>query len=152
MAGAFGALAPAGHATSRRGSWRRTGRSSTCPGSPAGLGERGSIGMPGLAVDADVLASSWVISTEEVEGEVPPGVHRLLRFSVTLPNHRRRRPSMRRCQWICADSRVHTPADMLFRFYVHTPGKSRSVLDRKTEVKNAISRLCSLRSMGTTNV
>ena len=60
--------------------------------------------------------------------------------------------STRRCKWICADARVHTAADMLFRFYVHTPGKSRSVVDGKAEVKNAVSRLRSLRSMSATHV
>jgi hypothetical protein len=60
--------------------------------------------------------------------------------------------SARRFQWIGADPRVRTAANMLFRFYVHTPGKPLSVIDRKAEVKNAISRLCSLRSLSATHV
>jgi hypothetical protein len=55
-------------------------------------------------------------------------------------------------QRIRADPRVHTAPDVLFRFYVHTPGKSLSVIDRETEVEDAVSRLRSLRSLRTTNV
>ena len=50
-------------------------------------------GTPDLIVDADKLASSWVIYDEFVpnvcsaeEGGVTPGDHRLLRFTVTTPN------------------------------------------------------------------
>lgn len=51
-------------------------------------------GTPDLAVDARVLASSWVISDEYLsptlcsvqEGDVPPGDRRLLRFTVETPN------------------------------------------------------------------
>ena len=51
-------------------------------------------GMPNLVVDAAKLASSWVITHEflspdlcsVVEGDVPPGDHMLLRFTVTTPN------------------------------------------------------------------
>jgi hypothetical protein len=65
------------------------------PGAPRlGLGVPDLTGTPDLAVDAGKLASSWVITTEElaptlcsvVEGDVPPGTHRLLRFTVTTPN------------------------------------------------------------------
>jgi hypothetical protein len=60
----------------------------------AGLGVPDLTGTPDLAVDAAKLASSWVVTTEEltptlcsvVEGDVPPGTHRLLRFTVTTPN------------------------------------------------------------------
>jgi hypothetical protein len=62
-------------------------------------------------------------------------------------------PSLtRRCQRIRADSRVHAAADMLFRFYVHTPGKPLSVINGKTEVNDAVSRLRSLRSLSATHV
>jgi hypothetical protein len=60
--------------------------------------------------------------------------------------------STRGCQWIGADSRVHTAADMLFRFHVHTPGQSRPVIDGKTEVQDAIPRLRSLRPVAATHV
>jgi hypothetical protein len=50
-------------------------------------------GMPDLIVDAQKLATSWVIYDEYVpnvcsaaEGGVPVGDHRLLRFTVTTPN------------------------------------------------------------------
>ena len=51
-------------------------------------------GTPNLVVDAAKLASSWVITHENlapslcsvVEGDVPPGDHYLLRFTVTTPN------------------------------------------------------------------
>jgi hypothetical protein len=58
------------------------------------LGVPDLVGTPDLVVDAKKLASSWVIDTENlpatfcsvVEGDVPPGVHQLLRFTVTTPN------------------------------------------------------------------
>ena len=51
-------------------------------------------GVPDLIVDAAKLASSWVVYDEfvpgdacsAIEGEVPEGDHRLLRFTVTTPN------------------------------------------------------------------
>jgi hypothetical protein len=51
-------------------------------------------GTPNLVVDAAKLASSWVVTHENltsnlcsvVEGDVPPGEHYLLRFTVTTPN------------------------------------------------------------------
>lgn len=51
-------------------------------------------GMGDLVVDGKVLATSWVVYEEDlsptlcsvVEGDVPPGVHKTLRFSVTTPN------------------------------------------------------------------
>ncbi|HET6763541.1 MAG TPA: lysyl oxidase family protein [Longimicrobiaceae bacterium] len=67
----------------------------TAPAAPkAGLGVPDLIGMGDLVVDAPKLASSWVISTETlapnlcsvIEGDVPPGTHQLLRFTVTTPN------------------------------------------------------------------
>jgi hypothetical protein len=67
----------------------------TAPQQPrARLGEPDLIGTPNLVVDAAKLASSWVISHETllsttcsvVEGDVPPGDHYLLRFTVTTPN------------------------------------------------------------------
>lgn len=59
-----------------------------------GLGEQDLVGTPDLVVDAPKLASSWLIDTEDLpstlcsvrEGDVPPGVHRVLRFTVTTPN------------------------------------------------------------------
>ena len=52
------------------------------------------VGTPNLVVDAAKLASSWVVTHEYlapdlcsvVEGDVPPGDHYLLRFTVTTPN------------------------------------------------------------------
>ncbi len=51
-------------------------------------------GSPNLVVDAAKLASSWVVTHEYlsgnlcsvIEGDVPPGDHYLLRFTVTTPN------------------------------------------------------------------
>jgi hypothetical protein len=51
-------------------------------------------GLPDLVVDAKRLDQSWKISTENIvgsdcaaqEGEVPLGVHRLMRFTVSSPN------------------------------------------------------------------
>lgn len=51
-------------------------------------------GTADLVVDGQVLATSWVIYEEEllpsycsvIEGDVPPGTHKTLRFSVTTPN------------------------------------------------------------------
>lgn len=51
-------------------------------------------GTPDLIVDAKVLATSWVVYDQELkesfctlqEGGVPPGKHRVLRFTVTTPN------------------------------------------------------------------
>jgi hypothetical protein len=72
-----------------------TSKSTLAPTAPrARLGEPDLIGTPNLVVDAAKLASSWVISDESlaanlcsvVEGDVPPGDHRLLRFTVTTPN------------------------------------------------------------------
>lgn len=50
--------------------------------------------MPNLVVDAAKLATSWVVTHEDLapnlcsvqEGDVPPGDHMLLRFTVTTPN------------------------------------------------------------------
>ena len=51
------------------------------------------VGVPDLTVDAQVLKSSWVIYEETIppgctaeEGDVVPGDHRTLRFSVNTPN------------------------------------------------------------------
>jgi hypothetical protein len=72
-----------------------TSKSAVAPQQPrARLGEPDLIGSPNLVVDAAKLASSWVISHETlapnlcsvVEGDVPPGDHMLLRFTVTTPN------------------------------------------------------------------
>lgn len=60
--------------------------------------------------------------------------------------------SPRGCQQIRADARVHTTLNVLFRFHVHAPGKPLSVFDRETEVKDAVSRLCSLRSLSAPHV
>lgn len=60
--------------------------------------------------------------------------------------------STRGFQRIGAHSRVHTAANVLFRFYVHAPGKPLSVLHRKTEVDDAVPRLRSLRPMSATHV
>jgi hypothetical protein len=51
-------------------------------------------GTPDLIVDPKVLATSWVVYDQELkesfctlqEGGVPPGKHRVLRFTVTTPN------------------------------------------------------------------
>src|SRR5688572_21382940 len=51
-------------------------------------------GTPDLIVRQDMLASQWVVRNENlpadfcsvIEGEVTPGVRRLLRFSVFTPN------------------------------------------------------------------
>jgi lysyl oxidase len=51
-------------------------------------------GTPDLIVDSKVLATSWVVYDQELketfctlqEGGVPPGKHRVLRFTVTTPN------------------------------------------------------------------
>jgi len=51
-------------------------------------------GTPDLIVDAKRLADSWVVYDQELkesfcsleEGNTPPGVHRVLRFTVTTPN------------------------------------------------------------------
>ncbi|HEV8399615.1 MAG TPA: lysyl oxidase family protein [Gemmatimonadales bacterium] len=51
-------------------------------------------GTPDLIVDAKALATSWVVYDQELkesfctlqEGGVPPGKHRVLRFTVTTPN------------------------------------------------------------------
>jgi hypothetical protein len=59
-----------------------------------GLGVPDLVGTPDLVVDAKKLASSWTITTEDLapnlcsvlEGDVPPGTHQLLRFTVTTPN------------------------------------------------------------------
>ncbi len=52
------------------------------------------IGTPDLIVDSKALATSWVVYDQELkesfctlqEGGVPPGKHRVLRFTVTTPN------------------------------------------------------------------
>jgi hypothetical protein len=52
------------------------------------------VGTPNLVVDASKLATSWVVTRENltsnlcsvIEGDVPPGEHELLRFTVTTPN------------------------------------------------------------------
>jgi hypothetical protein len=51
-------------------------------------------GLPDLTVDAKTLQSHWVVRDENlpadycsvVEGGVTPGIHRLIRFTVTTPN------------------------------------------------------------------
>src|SRR6266446_3294528 len=51
-------------------------------------------GTPDLIVDSKDLATSWVVYDQELkesfctlqEGGVPPGQHRVLRFTVTTPN------------------------------------------------------------------
>jgi hypothetical protein len=51
-------------------------------------------GTPDLIVDAKAIATSWVVYDQELkesfctlqEGGVPPGKHRVLRFTVTTPN------------------------------------------------------------------
>src|SRR2546426_2042776 len=51
-------------------------------------------GTPDLIVDSKDLATSWVVYDQELkesfctlqEGGVPPGTHRVLRFTVTTPN------------------------------------------------------------------
>src|SRR5258705_12803985 len=51
-------------------------------------------GTPDLIVDSKALATSWVAYDQELkesfctlqEGGVPPGKHRVLRFTVTTPN------------------------------------------------------------------
>lgn len=51
-------------------------------------------GTADLVVDAQKLSTSWVIYEEDlspnlcsvIEGDVPPGVHKTLRFTVTTPN------------------------------------------------------------------
>ena len=51
-------------------------------------------GLPNLIVDSKALATSWVVYDQELkesfctlqEGGVPPGKHRVLRFTVTTPN------------------------------------------------------------------
>src|SRR5882762_1360146 len=51
-------------------------------------------GTPDLIVDSKALATSWVVYDQELkesfctlqEGGVPPGQHRVLRFTVTTPN------------------------------------------------------------------
>jgi len=72
-----------------------TSKSATAPQQPrARLGDPDLVGTPNLVVDAAKLASSWVITHEDlpatlcsvVEGDVPPGDHLLLRFTVTTPN------------------------------------------------------------------
>ena len=52
------------------------------------------LGVPDLIVDSKALATSWVVYDQELkesfctlqEGGVPPGQHRVLRFTVTTPN------------------------------------------------------------------
>ena len=52
------------------------------------------VGTPNLVVDAARLASSWIVTHENlvpdlcsvIEGDVPPGEHDLLRFTVATPN------------------------------------------------------------------
>lgn len=64
------------------------------PVAPALAQVQGLDTMPDLIVDARRLAASWLILEETieatscnvVEGGVAPGVHRLLRFTVTTPN------------------------------------------------------------------
>jgi len=51
-------------------------------------------GIPDLIVDSKALATSWVVYDQQLkesfctlqEGGVPPGQHRVLRFTVTTPN------------------------------------------------------------------
>ena len=50
--------------------------------------------LPNLIVNQDILAHSWIVRVENLpatfcsvqEGEVTPGEHTLLRFSVSTPN------------------------------------------------------------------
>ena len=59
-----------------------------------GTGVPDLVGQADLVVDAKKLASSWLIDTEYlapnlcsvIEGDVPPGTHQVLRFTVTTPN------------------------------------------------------------------
>jgi hypothetical protein len=67
---------------------------STAPGRPLFSHDPDNTGTPDLIVDAAMLGSSWVMYDETIpvgscvaiEGEVTPGDHRLLRFSVSTPN------------------------------------------------------------------
>jgi len=64
------------------------------PAAPRASAVQDLVGTPNLVVNAAKLASSWVITHEDlapnlcsvVEGDVPPGDHYLLRFTVTTPN------------------------------------------------------------------
>jgi hypothetical protein len=64
------------------------------PAAPRASSVQDLVGTPNLVVDAAKLASSWVVTHENltpnlcsvVEGDVPPGEHYLLRFTVTTPN------------------------------------------------------------------
>lgn len=64
------------------------------PAEPRAAGAPDLVGTPNLVVDAAKLASSWVVTHEFLsanlcsvqEGDVPPGDHYLLRFTVTTPN------------------------------------------------------------------
>lgn len=120
-----------------------------CPVIDVGRSFRGAGGACDQPISIEEITPD---NRAAMEGEVPPGVHRLPRFSVMLPNLGDAKPLTRRFQRIGADSRVHTAADMLFRFYVHTPGKPLSVIDGETEVENTVSRLRSLRSLSTPHV
>ncbi|HSU16538.1 lysyl oxidase family protein [Longimicrobium sp.] len=72
----------------------RTALTSPAPGSVRAGRAQDLDGMANLVVDAAKLASSWVITHENLapnlcsvqEGDVPPGDHYLLRFTVTTPN------------------------------------------------------------------
>jgi hypothetical protein len=67
---------------------------STPSGNPRAGRAQDLDGTPNLVVDAAKLASSWVVTHEflagnlcsVIEGDVPPGDHYLLRFTVTTPN------------------------------------------------------------------
>src|SRR5437667_6516193 len=64
------------------------------PSGPAFAHVQDLDGTPDLIVDAKRLADSWVVYDQELkesfcsleEGNTPPGVHRVLRFTVTTPN------------------------------------------------------------------
>ncbi|HEX8246527.1 MAG TPA: lysyl oxidase family protein [Longimicrobium sp.] len=72
----------------------KTALTSPTAGRPRAAAVQDLVGTPNLVVDAAKLASSWVVTHEYltnnlcsvVEGDVPPGDHYLLRFTVTTPN------------------------------------------------------------------
>src|SRR5688572_14876371 len=69
-------------------------RSTPIPSAPQFAHQQDLEGTPDLIVDGARVASSWVIYDENLtaglcsveEGEVTPGLRRLLRFTVTAPN------------------------------------------------------------------
>jgi len=72
----------------------RTALTAPAAGGPRAGRAQDLDGMANLVVDAAKLASSWVVTHEDLapnlcsvqEGDVPPGDHYLLRFTVTTPN------------------------------------------------------------------